>query len=131
MAHFAELDQDNKVTRVLVVANSELLDADGIEQELNGALFLQHMFGGTWVQTSYNGNIRKNFAGVGFTYDTQRDAFIPPQPGDDWVLNEETCTWEPVGGWPEPEPEPEPEPTPAPTDPEAITAESLGIANGA
>ena len=103
MAHFAELGMDNIVQRVIVVHNNELLDENNDEQESLGVAFCNGLFGGTWVQTSYNGNIRKNFAGVGFTYDSTRDAFIAPKPYPSWVLDEETCRWE--------------TPTPMPTDP--------------
>lgn len=102
MAHFAELGMDNIVQRVIVVHNNELLDENGDEQESLGVAFCNGLFGGTWVQTSYNGNIRKNFAGVGHTYDSTRDAFIAPKPYPSWVLNEDTCRWE--------------APTPMPTD---------------
>lgn len=94
MAHFAEIGLDNIVLKVIVVKNDVLLDENGIEQESLGVEFCRGLFGGTWVQTSYNGTIRKNFAGVGFTYDTSRDAFIPPKLHESWVLNEETCLWE-------------------------------------
>jgi hypothetical protein len=94
MAHFAELGLDNIVLRVIVVHNNELLDENGVEQEAKGQEFCRNLFGGTWVQTSYNGNKRKNYAGEGFTYDSQRDAFIPPQPFPSWVLNEDTCQWD-------------------------------------
>ena len=94
MAHFAELGVDNIVQRVIVVHNNELLDENGVEQEVLGRNFCQNLLGGTWIQTSYNGNIRKNFAGAGFTYDSTRDAFIPPKPFESWVLNEETCLWD-------------------------------------
>ena len=94
MAHFAELNESNEVLRVVVVANQEILDAEGNEQESIGINFCQSLFGGTWVQTSYNGAIRKNFAGTGYTYDTGLNAFIPPQPDSNWVLNEDTCQWE-------------------------------------
>ena len=95
MAHFAQIDENNIVTQVLVVDNT---------QEHRGQEFLAEDLGlgGTWVQTSYNGNIRKNFAGIGFTYDAVRDAFIPQKPFDSWLLNEDTCQWYP--------------PTPPPTD---------------
>ena len=93
MAHFAQLNE-NIVTQVIVVANEELLD-NGIESEAKGVAFCQSLFGGQWKQTSYNGNIRKNYAGVGYTYDSQRDAFIPPQPYPSWILVEETCQWVP------------------------------------
>ena len=96
MAHFAKLDQNNVVTEVHVVNNIEMLAADGSESEMMGVAFLIRWSGGysNWKQTSYNGKIRKNYAGVGYTYDAQRDAFIPPQPFPSWVLNEETCLWD-------------------------------------
>lgn len=86
MAHFAEIDENNIVTQVLVVSN---------DLEDQGADFLANDLGlgGNWIQTSYNGNIRKNFAGIGFAYDSVRDAFIPPKCHQVAVLNEETCTW--------------------------------------
>ena len=103
MAHFAEIDQDNKVVRVVVVDD---------EQEHRGAEYLATDLGlgGTWLQTSINtyGGVhleggtplRKNYAGIGFTYDSQRDAFISPQPDQSWTLNEQTCLWD------DPNPEP-------------------------
>lgn len=93
MAHFAQLDENNVVTQVIVVHNSELLDESGLEIETRGAEFCFKLFGGTWVQTSYNGSMRKNYAGIGYTYDSTRDAFIPPQPFASWTLNEDTCRW--------------------------------------
>jgi hypothetical protein len=94
MAHFAKIGLNNIVTEILVVANRETMDAQGNEQESVGIEFLKTLTGhATWVQTSYNGNIRKNYAGVGYTYDSQRDAFIPPQPYPSWTLVEETCNW--------------------------------------
>ena len=96
MAHFAELDATNTVTRVIVVHDNELLD-NGVESEAKGITFCQSLFGGNWIQTSYNGNIRKNYAGIGFLYDPVRDAFIAPQPEEgEWILNEDTCRWEEV-----------------------------------
>ena len=96
MAHFAELDATNTVTQVIVVHNNELLD-NGVESEAKGVAFCQSLFGGNWVQTSYNASIRKNYAGIGCTYDPVRDAFIPPKPEEgEWVLNEDTCIWEEV-----------------------------------
>lgn len=92
MAHFAQLDEQNIVTQIIVVANDELLE-NGIESETKGIAFCQSLFGGEWKQTSYNGNIRKNYAGIGYTYDSQRDAFIPPKPYPSWTLVEETCQW--------------------------------------
>jgi hypothetical protein len=94
MAHFAELGIDNIVLRVIVVNNQELLDEGGVEQESKGVDFCRTLFGGTWVQTSYNRTMRKNFAGKGFTYNSSLDAFIPPKPFNSWALNEETCVWE-------------------------------------
>ena len=93
MAHFAELGMNNVVLRVIVVHNNELLDENGQESEAKGQEFCRSLFGGTWVQTSYNANFRKNYAGQGFTYDSTRDAFIPPKPFASWVLNEDTCQW--------------------------------------
>jgi len=95
MAHFAQLDENNVVLQVIVVANSEIIDDNQEEQESLGLSFCSELLGGTWKQTSYNGNIRKNFAGVGYTYDTELDAFIPPQPYLSWVLVNLTCQWEP------------------------------------
>lgn len=94
MAHFAKIGLNNIVTDVLVVANRETMDAQGNEKESIGIEFLKTLTGHeTWIQTSYNGNIRKNYAGAGYTYDSQRDAFIPPQPYPSWTLVEETCQW--------------------------------------
>lgn len=95
MAHFAQLDDNNIVTQVIVVANQELLD-NGVESEAKGIAFCQSLFGGNWKQTSYNGNIRKNYAGIGYTYDAGRDAFIAPSPQchPEVSLNEDTCRWE-------------------------------------
>lgn len=95
MAHFAEIGLNNTVLRVIVVHNNELLDENGEESEAKGADFCRKLLGGTWLQTSYNGNFRKNFAGVGFTYDSERDAFIEPKPFGSWVLDEQTAQWEP------------------------------------
>ena len=94
MAHFAELASDNTVKRVIVVNNSELIDAHGNEQEHLGVSFCVSLFGGSWVQTSYNSSFRKNFAAAGYSYDSTRNAFIPPKPNPSWLLNEETCQWE-------------------------------------
>ena len=94
MAHFAKLDSDNIVTQVVVVNNDILLE-NGTESEQKGIDFLTGLFGeGIWKQTSYNGSIRKNYAGVGYKYDSAKDAFISPQPFASWTLNETTCTWE-------------------------------------
>lgn len=93
MAHFAQIDE-NIVTQVIVVANEELME-NGAESEAKGIAFCQSLFGGEWKQTSYNGNFRKNYAGIGYTYDAGRDAFIPPQPYPSWTLDEATCQWQP------------------------------------
>lgn len=96
MAHFAQLDNNNQVIQVIVVNNSELLDENGQESEAQGIAFCQSLFPGTrWAQTSYNASIRKNFAGIGYTYDADRDAFIPPKLFDSWILDEATCRWQP------------------------------------
>lgn len=94
MAHFAQLNESNIVTQVIVVHNNELMQ-DGVEQEAKGVAFCQSLFGANtqWKQTSYNGNMRKNYAGIGYTYDAGRDAFIPPKPFESWVLDEESCLW--------------------------------------
>jgi hypothetical protein len=94
MAHFAELDQNNIVLRVIVVNNADT-SVDGHEIEAKGIAFCQSLFGADtrWVQTSYNGKTRKRYAGVGYSYDQQRDAFIPPQPYPSWALDAETCDW--------------------------------------
>ena len=93
MAHFAEIGLNNTVMRVIVVNNEECKDQFGNESEIIGAKFCNNLFGGVWLQTSYNGNMRKNYAGIGYTYDSTRDAFIPPRPYTSWLLNEETCLW--------------------------------------
>ena len=95
MATFAKLGLNNKVIEVLSVHNNELLDSNGVEQEVNGIDFLTKLTGyPVWKQTSYNNNIRKNHAGIGYTYDEDRDAFIAPKPYASWILNEQTCNWE-------------------------------------
>ena len=94
MAHFAKIGLNNIVTEVLVVANRDTMNSQGNEQESIGIEFLKTLTGHeTWIQTSYNGNIRKNYASIGYTYDSQRDAFISPQPFPSWTLNETTCQW--------------------------------------
>lgn len=96
MAHFAKLDSENKVIHISVVDNWNCADGNGNENEEIGIAYLKSIHGQdtNWKQTSYNGTIRKNFAGLGFTYDESRDAFIPIKPLNSWVLNEDTCTWE-------------------------------------
>ena len=104
MAHFAKLNENNIVLEVNVVHNNELLDENGHESEAKGIAFLTAWSGGyaNWKQTSYNGTIRKNYAGIGYTYDSGRDAFIAPKPFASWILDEQTCFWN--------------APTPKPTD---------------
>jgi hypothetical protein len=85
MSHWAEIDSNNTVLRVLVGNNSDPNE---------GYDWLIENLGGTWVKTSYNGNIRKNYAGIGYTYDEARDAFIAPKPFESWLLNEDICQWE-------------------------------------
>ena len=100
MAHFAKLNENNNVLAVHVV-NNDVITVDGVESEQAGIDFLTSLHGHTlWKQTSYNGNIRKNYAGIGFTYDAGRDAFIPPQPYPSWTLDETTCRWEPPVAYP-------------------------------
>ena len=102
MASFAKIGLNNKVIEVLSVHNNELLDSNGVEQEVNGIDFLTKLTGWSiWVQTSYNNNFRKNHAGIGYTYDEDKDAFIPKKPFNSWILNETTCQWEsPIGAIP-------------------------------
>jgi len=96
MAHFAKIGLNGKVIEVTKVNNEVLHDSNGVEQEVNGIDFLTKLTGyPVWKQTSYNANLRKNFAGVGYTYDEDKDAFIPPKPYSSWTLNETTCLWEP------------------------------------
>jgi hypothetical protein len=92
MAHFAELDENNKVVRVISVNNEELL-VNNIEVESKGIEFCEALLGGIWIQTSYNAKIRKNYAGIDYSYDSVRDAFIAPQCHVEAVLDDETCQW--------------------------------------
>ena len=98
MAHFAKLNSSNEVVHVSVVDNWNITDGTGTEQEAIGVAYLESVHGVdpdyTWKQTSYNNNIRKNYAGIGYSYDAGRDAFIAPKPYPSWVLNETTCRWE-------------------------------------
>jgi len=93
MAHYARLDKNNVVTQVIVVDNKDTADASGVEKEYIGAAFCERLFGGTWKQTSYNGNMRKNYAGIGYTYNEDIDAFVPPKPYASWVLDNDTAQW--------------------------------------
>jgi hypothetical protein len=89
MAHFAQIDENNIVVSVIVIDNKDTADAHAVEKEYIGAAFCERLFGGTWKQTSYNGNIRKNYAGIGYTYRSDIDAFTAPQPYASWTLNED------------------------------------------
>jgi len=88
MAHFAQLDENNMVINVIVVADNDCLDVDGKESESVGISFCKSIIPGRWVQTSYNHKIRKRFAGLGFKYDENLDIFIAPQPNSDYVLDD-------------------------------------------
>ena len=101
MAHFAKLDENNVVTQVIVVSNADTSDVNGVEKEYIGAAFCERLFGGTWKQTSYNGNFRKRYAGIGYTYNQEYDAFVIPQPYPSWTLNPETTNWDPPVPMPE------------------------------
>ena len=100
MAHFAQLDENNIVTQVIVVGNDDCTDANGNEVESIGVAFCQKLLGAetNWKQTSYNNSIRVRYAGIGYSYNAELDAFIAPKPFASWVLNEETADWvSPVG----------------------------------
>ena len=103
MAHFAKLGTGNIIEQVIVINNSVITDSDGNEQEQIGVDFINNLYGtrDVWKQTSYNGTIRKNFAGVGYSYDQTRDAFIPPKPFNSWTLDEDTCLWEAPVAYPD------------------------------
>ena len=95
MASFAKIGLNGKVIEVQSVVNEVLHDSNGVEQESIGIKFLTDLTGwAIWKQTSYNSNFRKNHASIGYTYDEERDAFIPPKPYSSWTLNETTCRWE-------------------------------------
>ena len=114
MASFAKIGLNNKVIEVLSVVNEVLHDSNGIEQEVIGIDFLTKLTGyPVWKQTSYNTHggvhdnggtpLRKNHAGIGYTYDETRDAFIPPKPFNSWILNEDTCLWNAPVAYPQDE----------------------------
>lgn len=94
MAHFAEIDENSYVKRVLVVNNNELLDENGVEQPEKGIDFLVSLFGGRWIQTSYNARIRKYYAGIGSFYDATKDVFIPAKPFPSWLFDEIVWRWQ-------------------------------------
>lgn len=94
MAHFAKLDENNFVITVNALSN-HIITINGVESEQAGIDFLTNLHGyNLWKQTSYNNNFRKNYAGIGYYYDSIRDAFIPPKPYPSWILNEESCLWD-------------------------------------
>jgi hypothetical protein len=93
MAHFAKLDENNIVTQVVVVDNKDTADAFGVEKEHIGVAHLEKILGGVWKQTSYNANFRKNYAGMGYTYRADIDAFVAPKPFFSWLLNA-NAQWE-------------------------------------
>ena len=96
MAHYAKIENGIVVT-VEVLNNEVILDENNVEQEALGIAFIHNLYNDNttvWVQTSYNNNFRKNYAGIGHTYDETRDAFYAPQPYPSWTLNETTCQWE-------------------------------------
>jgi len=96
MAHFAQIDYQNKVIRVSVVANEDILDDDGNESEEVGIEYLKSVHGPNtmWVQTSYNNNFRCRYAGIGLVYNVEHDVFLLPQPYPSWILNTKTYEWE-------------------------------------
>jgi len=104
MAHYAEIDALQRVIRVLVVDDADTKGKEGNEADSIGMKYLNDAFGGTWLRTSYNTHegvhslggtpFRKNYAGIGYTYDQTRDAFIPPKPFPSWLLNGDTCLWD-------------------------------------
>ena len=104
MSHFVEINNSNEVIRGVVLEDKDTQDSDGNEDDSVGIKYLIDAFGGTWLRTSYNmvkgihqkggTPFRKNYAGIGYTYDEVRDAFIPPKPFASWTLDEETCIWE-------------------------------------
>ena len=106
MAHFVRLE-NGVVVQGIVVSDKDTADEHGVEKEDIGIAFCSNLLGGTWKQTSYNARIRKNYAGIGYTYDETLDAFVPPKPFASWILNEETAQWE--------------APTPHPTDDKRYT----------
>lgn len=94
MAHFAKIGLNNEVLEVVVVNNVDTMTPQGVEDEAIGLAFLRNLTGHeTWVQTSYNGSFRGRFAGSGYTYDADRDVFIPPKPFPSWLLDEDTLDW--------------------------------------
>ena len=103
MAHFCKLDDNNIVTQVIVVANEDTTDTNGVEVEEIGVAFCKKLLGAetNWKQTSYNNNFRVRYAGIGYSYNEELNAFIPPSPFPSWILVEETADWvSPLGAAP-------------------------------
>jgi len=103
MAHFAQLDENNVVTQVIVVSNEDTSDSNGVEVEEIGVAFCKKLLGAdtNWKQTSYNNNMRVRYAGIGYSYNAELDAFIPPQPFASWTLDADTADWvSPIGAAP-------------------------------
>jgi len=102
MAHFARVNENWIVEEVIVVSNDVIKDDAGIECDWLGEQFCQSLYGAytKWIQTSYTGRIYKNYASVGYTFDPHRNAFIPPKPYESWLLNEDTCRWDPPVPYP-------------------------------
>ena len=100
MAHFAKLDENNVVTQVIVVANEDTTDTNGVEVEEIGVAFCKKLLGAetNWKQTSYNNNFRVRYAGTGYSYNAELNAFIAPKPFESWVLVEATAGTENLGG---------------------------------
>lgn len=109
MAHFAQINENNLVINVTVVADKDCKDSDGNESEAVGIAFNKALLGEDtiWLQTSYNSRIRKNYAGIGYTWDVGRDAFIPPKLYNSWQLDETTCLWNPPVPMPDDTDDPE------------------------
>ena len=103
MAYFAKLGTGNIVEQVISINNAVITDANGVEQEQLGVNFINKLYNtrDVWKQTSYNNNIRKNYAGIGYQYEQTRDAFIPPRIYNSWILNEDTCRWEAPVAYPQ------------------------------
>ena len=103
MAHFAQLDDNNVVTQVIVVGNDDTSDSNGVETESIGVAFCQKLLGAdtNWKQTSYNSNMRVRYAGIGYSYNAELDAFVTPQPHASWTLDSGTADWvSPLGAAP-------------------------------
>jgi len=102
MAHFARVNENWIVEEVIVVSNDVIKDSLGVECDWLGEQFCQSLYGAytKWIQTSYTERIYKNYAGVGYTFDPYRNAFIPPKPYESWLLNEDTCRWDPPVPYP-------------------------------